>query len=410
MTSKGHQARRSRIDGYYLSESHEAFRQKVRVFAEEELAPHIVAMEATGEVQRDLAKQIARTGWLGLTIPRAYGGLGAGHVAKTISIEEISRVVAAMGATLQAFQLGIAKIQHYGSEEQKRQWLPRIASGEILPTIAVTEHESGGHVRGMETTAVRAGRHYILNGGKVYVGGSETGDLHGVVARTGTRGDGKPELTAFLIEKDAPGLRTSRPRTAMGLHGFSFDELTFDGCRVPARNRLGKEGEGLKIAYSSSVTYGRPNLTAVALGLHQAIHDETVAFCKARERYGKPLGDLDIIRARLGRIRSRLMTARTLAYQAAHMLDAGQPCDAELMNAKLVGAEGVMDSAREAMEIHGAAGLFTDRPIERYYRDAAHIYAPAGTGEVQLLRLGQQALGHDMGQWSALLADALTAT
>ena len=180
----------------------------------------------------------------------------------------------------------------------------------------------------------------------------------------------------------------------MGLHGFSFGELIFDNCRVPAANRLGEEGDGLAVAYSSSVLYGRANLTAVSLGIHQAILEETTALLRANgSATASRSHELPSIKLKLGQMQSRLMTARLAAYHAVHLLDQGLPCDAELMNAKLVNVEYALDSARDAMEIHAACGLFTDRPVERYLRDAHHIFAPAGTSDIQLLRLGEVALG-----------------
>jgi alkylation response protein AidB-like acyl-CoA dehydrogenase len=307
-----------------------------------------------------------------------------------------------MGAMVQASQLGVAKIVHFGSEAQKWQWLPRIASGDCLPTIAVTEPGSGGHVLGMTASAVRDGDDYVLNGSKVFVGNSHVGDLHGVVVRTGP---GSKGLSAFLVESDRPGFSLGEHKPAMGLHGFSFGELVFDNCRVPAANLLGAEGDGLPVAYSSSVLYGRPNLTAVSLGIHQALVEETANFATERHRYGKPLYEVSPVKLKLGKMQSRLMTARLAAYHAAHLLDAGEPCDAELMNAKLINVELALDTARAAMEVHAASGLFTDTPVERYLRDAHHIFAPAGTSDVQLLRLGEVALGLSKGEWSQRLSD-----
>ncbi|MGW6454317.1 acyl-CoA dehydrogenase family protein [Streptomyces sp. NPDC055078] len=389
------------MDAYFLTKTHRSLRRRVRTFAQEVVAPEIPAMETSRRVREDLSRLIARQGWLGATVAPEYGGMGAGHLAKTIIIEELARVSAAMGAMVQASQLGVAKILHFGSEKQKRTWLPAVAAGECLPTIAVTEAESGGHVLGMSATAVRDGDDYLLNGRKIYVGNSHVGDLHGVVVRTGP---GSKGLTAFLVEADRPGVSTGEQAPAMGLHGFSFGELHFEDCRVPASSRLGEEGDGLSVAYSSSVLYGRANLTAVSLGIHQAILDETTMFCAERHRYGKPLHDLPSIRLKLGKLQSRLMTARLSAYHAVHLLDQGMPCDAELMNAKLINVESAIDSARSAMEIHAAAGLFTDRPIERYLRDALHMFAPAGTSDVQLLRLAEVALGTARTPWSVRLA------
>ncbi|MFB7632969.1 acyl-CoA dehydrogenase family protein [Streptomyces sp. NPDC056149] len=389
---------------YFTDRRHEVLRRQVRDFAEREIRPRVAGMEAHRTVSPDLSRLIARQGWIGVTVHRRYGGMGAGHVAKTLIIEELSRVSAAMGAMAQASQLGAAKIIHFGSEEQKRAWLPAIASGDCLPTIAVTEPHSGGHVLGMASTAVRDGDDYVLSGRKIYVGNSHIGDLHGVVVRTG---EGSGGLSAFLVESGTPGFRVGPQQPAMGLHGFSFGELFFDECRVPAANLLGREGDGLSVAYSSSVLYGRPNLTAVSLGIHQAVLDETTAFCTERHRYGEPLAELPTIKLKLGRIQSRLLLARLAAYHAVHLLDQGLPCDAELMNAKLVNVESALESAREAMDIHAACGLFTDRPVERFLRDAHHIFAPAGTSDVQLLRLGELALGQGKGEWSDRLAGLL---
>ncbi|MFI7098942.1 acyl-CoA dehydrogenase family protein [Streptomyces sp. NPDC050161] len=389
---------------YFTDQRHESLRQQVRDFAEREVRPRIAEMEASRTVCRDLSRLIARQGWIGVTVQRAYGGMGAGHLAKTVIIEELSRVSGAMGAMVQASQLGVAKIVHFGSEEQKRTWLPAVAAGACLPTIAVTEPDSGGHVLGMASRAVRDGDDYVLNGRKIYVGNSHVGDLHGVIVRTG---EGPKGLSAFLVESGRPGFRVGGQQPAMGLHGFSFGELFFDNCRVPAANMLGAEGDGLSVAYSSSVLYGRPNLTAVSLGIHQAVLEETARFCTERRRYGQPLAELNNIKLKLGRIQSRLLIARLCAYHAVDLLDQGEPCDAELMNAKLVNVESCLESARDAMEIHAACGLFTDRPVERFLRDAHHIFAPAGTSDIQLLRLGELALGQGKGEWSKRLSPVL---
>lgn len=389
----------------YFDERHDALRHQVRAFAEEVVRPRVAQLEAGRRVDRELSRVIGRTGWVGATIPREFGGMGAGHVAKTIMIEELSRVSGAMGAMLQAAQLGVAKVIHFGSRAQREHWLPRFASGEALPTIAVTEPESGGHVLGMSGTARREGDTYVLNGRKCFVGNSHISDVHGVVLRTGP---GSRGLSAFLVENDRPGLRNGDPGASSGLHGFGFGELLFEDCRVPVENRLGEEGRGLDVAYSSSVLYGRPNLTAVALGIHRAIVEDTAQFC-AHERimYGKPLAELPTVNAKLGRMQSQLMTARLAAYHAVHLLDQGLPCDAELINAKLVNTEYALDSARTAMEIFAARGLQSSYSIERYLRDAFHIFAPAGTSDIQRHRLGQVAIGDYGKQWSRVLADRM---
>ena len=392
------------MPGYFTNERHEHLREQVRYFAEAEVRPRISEMESSRSVHHELSRLIARQGWIGVTVRRQYGGLELGHLAKTIIIEELARVSGAMGAMVQASQLGVAKIVHFGDDIQKKTWLPAISSGECLPTIAVTEPGSGGHVLGITASAVPDGDDYILNGRKVHVGNSHVGDLHGVVVRTGP---GSKGLSAFLVESHRPGVFLGMHRPAMGLHGFSFGEIVFDHCRVPAANLLGAEGDGLAVAYSSSILYGRPNLAAVALGIHRALLEETTAYITQQHRYGKPLSELPTIKTKLGQMQSRLMTARLALYHAVHMLDAGLPCDAELINAKYLNVEYALDSARTAMELHAACGLFPDRSIERYLRDAQHIFAPAGTSDIQLLRLSEVALGTENRQWSQRFADPL---
>jgi acyl-CoA dehydrogenase len=392
---------------YFGTAQHEQLRAQVRDFAEAKVAPRVTEMEQSRSVHVELSRLIAQQGWLGVTIDPRYGGMGLGHLAKTIVIEELARVSGAMGAMVQASQLGVAKIVHFGNDEQKKRWLPAVSDGRCLPTIAVTEPESGGHVLGMTATAARVGNEYVLNGRKVFVGNSHVGDLHGVVVRTGP---GTHGLSAFLVESNAPGLSLGPHEPAMGLHGFSFGELIFDNCRVPAANLLGMEGDGLAVAYSSSILYGRPNLTAVALGIHQAIVEHTVQFAQSHRRYGQALAELPTVKQKLGQLQSQLMTARLTAYHAAYLLDQGVPCDAELISAKLTNVESSLDSARTAMEVHAAYGLYPAHHIERFLRDANHIYAPAGTSDIQRIRLAEVALGTYREQWSARFAEELRAS
>jgi alkylation response protein AidB-like acyl-CoA dehydrogenase len=386
-------------DGYFAKPRHEQLREDVRSFARSDIAPLIADMDRNGQIQHDLAWQIAKRGWIGVTIGAEFGGMGAGHLAKTIMLEELSAVSAAAGAITQASQLGVAKILHYGTAEQQRRWLPRIAHGDCLPTIAVTEDHSGGNVLDMAATAVRDGDDYVLNGHKTFVGNSHVGDVHGVVVRTG---DGSRGLTAFLVESHRPGFAQVPHPDSIALRGFSFGTITFDDCRIPAANVLGAEGDGLKVAYSSSLLYGRPNLTAVALGIHRAVHDLTSEFCRTQHRKGRPLYELPTVKDKLGRIHSLWLTAKLAAYHAAHLLDSGVPCDAELVNAKVVNVENLLQSIDLAMDIHGAPGLAGQRRMDRLWSDAQAMRPPAGTSGIQYLRLAEMTVGAAREPWSAI--------
>ncbi|MFJ4679029.1 acyl-CoA dehydrogenase family protein [Kitasatospora sp. NPDC088783] len=371
------------------TERHEQLRRTVREFAALEVAPRVAAMERDQAVDGELASLIAAQGWIGATIDPRWGGMGAGHEAKTIIVEELSRVSAAAGAIAQASQLGVAKIALFGSPEQQQTWLPAIAAGSVLPTIAVTEAGSGGHVLGMLSTARRRGGSYVLNGKKCFVGNSHVGALHGVVVRTGP---GSRGLSAFLVEADRRGVGLEPHKRQLGLHGFSFGTITFDNVEVPASAVVGEVGDGLAVAYSSSILFGRPNLAAVALGLHHAVLERTTAETGTRVRYSRPLGDLPVVQDKLGRMQARLDSARALAYKAAARLDRGLPCDSLLIASKHEAVKALLDSVRQGMEIHAAAALDADSQMARLMRDSWCIEPPAGTSDVQAHRLAQHLL------------------
>ncbi|MEU4674736.1 acyl-CoA dehydrogenase family protein [Amycolatopsis sp. NPDC023774] len=392
---------------YFTSSEHDQLRAEVRQWAELHVSPRIPQMESLRRVDVALSRLIARQGWIGVTVPPEYGGMGLGHLAKTIIIEELARISGAMGAMVQASQLGTAKILHWGTDEQKRRWLPAIAAGECLPTIATTEKGSGGQVGAIATTARREGDEYVLNGSKVWVGNSHVGDLHGVIVRTG---EGSRGLTAFLVEATRPGCTLAPHPEMLGLHGFSFGEIRFDDCRVPIENRIGAEGDGLAVAFSSSVLYGRPNLTAVSLGIHQAAVETTNQYTSEVQRYGNPLSMKETIRNKIAEMQSNLMTARILAYHAADSLDRGLACDAELMNAKLENVKLSKRSVDLAMEIHAAYGLVSAHEVSRLYRDVVHIEPPAGTSDIQRVRLAEVSLGEARPEWSQRFSGELRAS
>jgi alkylation response protein AidB-like acyl-CoA dehydrogenase len=389
-----------------VTPDYEALVQHFDDFTAAEVAPRVQRMESSPHtVERDLALLMAEQGWFGATIPRQYGGMHAGHLAKTLMIQSVARASGAAGAILQASQLPVSMIIHFGSDAQKARLLPQIASGDTLLSIAVTEEETGSHVLGMETTARRDGSDWIIDGSKVHIGNSNIAHIHCVVARTAPADTaGSRALTAFLVEHDRAGLTVERHQPALGLHGFSFGKLTFDGVRIPEANVIGEVGDGKDIAYSSSILYGRPNLAAVSLGLHEAIMECAASFLEGRRRYSGTLADLPVLRDRIGAMKSRLMACRQLAHQAVHMLDHGQSCDGELINSKYLNHKWAVESGQDAMELHGAHALRTDYPLQRLWRDVQHTYSPAGTGEVQRQRLAETELGAPPVQWSERLA------
>ncbi|MEU2227025.1 acyl-CoA dehydrogenase family protein [Streptomyces sp. NPDC018347] len=390
----------------YLTTRHDLLWQEADVFAAEHVAPRAARMEAApGRVERKVADLMAAQGWFAVTVPTAFGGLGAGHVAKTILVHRIARVSAAAAAILQATLIPVGALLHFATYEQKGRWLPRVADGSLLLSIAVTEPGAGGHIGGIETAAERAGNQWVLSGSKIHIGNSHLAGAHLVVARTARPGVRTSEaLTAFMVESDRPGLCVADHRAGLGLHGFSVGRLDLDHVRVPEDNVVGEVGQGLAVALSSSILYGRPNLAAVSLGIHEAVVATTTARLKTRARYRGTLSDLSVLRDRVGGMEARLRAGRILAYQAVHLLDQGLPCDVDLINAKYLGHQWAAQSAQDAMELHGAHALDRDHVLQRLWRDIQHTYPPAGTGEVQRIGLADAAFGEDHIQWSEYLA------
>ncbi|MGY1502937.1 acyl-CoA dehydrogenase family protein [Streptomyces sp. QTS52] len=382
-----------RVLDTFLTPRHQALWQDVDAFADQEIRPRVTHMETARYVDRKVARFLAARGWFGVTVPEAYGGMQAGHVAKSILIHRLARVSAAAAAILQASLIPVAALLHFGTERQRANLLPGVADGSVLLSIAVTEPDQGGHIGGMTTAAEWDGKAWILTGTKAHIGNSQIADLHIVVARTAPPGTRTSQaLTAFLVSSERRGVSANRYVGAFGLRGFGFGGLGFDRVRLPAESVLGEVGQGLAVAQSSSILYGRPNLTAVSLGLHEAALDLTTQYVGSRPRYQGTLSDIGVVRDRLGAMAARLHTARVLTYHAVDMLDHGADCDDQLITAKTFGHEAAVDSGRDAMELHGANSLDTSGEISRVWRDMQTTYAPAGTGEVQRLRLAQTAL------------------
>ncbi|WP_420036131.1 acyl-CoA dehydrogenase family protein [Streptomyces sp. cg28] len=386
----------------YLGARHELLWTEADAFADEQVAPRVARMEAAPtRVERKLAELMGHRGWFAVTVPDNLGGLDAGHVARTVLVHRIACSSAAVAAILQATLIPVGAVLNFATDQQKQRWLPGVANGSRLLSIAVTEPGAGGHIGGIETTARRTGNEWVLTGSKVHVGNSHLAAAHLVVARTAEAGTStSTALTAFMVESDRPGLTIGDHRGGLGLHGFSAGRLDLEQVRIPHDNVLGDVGQGLDVAQSSSILYGRPNLAAVSLGVHEMAVATTTERLKTRPRYNSTLSDLPVLRDRVGGMEARLRAARILAYQAVHLLDEGVSCDAELINSKYLGHQLALQSVQDAMELHGAHALDRGYLLQRLWRDIQHTYTPAGTGEVQRIRLADAAFGTAHIQWS----------
>ncbi|MFJ9380143.1 acyl-CoA dehydrogenase family protein [Streptomyces sp. NPDC101455] len=394
----------------YLTPDHYWLWNEAESFAIEHVAPGAERMESNPDrIERDLPKHMAEMGWYGVTIPKQYGGMGAGHVAKTVLIHRTAVVSAATAAILQASLIPVGAIENWGTADQKQMHLTQVADGLLLPSIAVTEPNAGGHIGGIETVAERRGDHWVINGIKAHIGNSHVARLHVVIARTAQPGvPASKALTAFLVEHDRKGVTLAPHKAGLGLHGFTAGRLHLDHVRVPATNVLGEVGQGLDVAQSSSILYGRANLTAVSLGIHEALVQTTADYLSTRPRYDGHLSDHPVVRDRLGAMQNRFQTALTTAYSAVHLRDRLVACDSELISAKHAGHQLAAASAQDAMELHGAYAVNSKCLVQRLFRDVQHTYSPAGTGEFQRKQLANTALGTGRVEWSERFAAEAT--
>lgn len=375
---------------FSFTKEQELLRSSVREFAEKVIAPRVDEMERTGEPPMDIVKEMAKLGMFGVCAPKEFGGTALGHIARMIMIEEISRVSAAVGMTLQTLHIGVGAIADGGNDAQRKEYLPSLAKGSKLAATAVTEATGGSDPGALQSTAKLAGDFYVVNGRKCFISDSHFTDIHLATARTG---EGPRGVSAFIIEKGFPGFRPSRVEHKFGLRGCQTGEVVYENCQVPKKNILGAEGEGLRIMLRGISDYGRPGVTACSLGVLTACLEAASKFAKQRVLYGKPISELQAIQWLITDIFVDLETSRLLAYRAAWLKDTGARPDAEIAMAKLYVTEAAVRSAKKAVDIHGGYGCMMEYPVQRYYRDAQVLIAGAGTSEIQRLIMLRKALG-----------------
>jgi alkylation response protein AidB-like acyl-CoA dehydrogenase len=362
-------------------------RELVLDFVREEVLPRIPRMEQSSQVDYDLPRLMAQMKWTSPSYGPEYGGLGLGQRWKVMMLATLAEFSGATSAVAQAGIIPTDAIVHHGNEEQKREWLERIACGDCIPAISVTEPGAGGDLLEIQTTAERVGETYVLNGAKDCVGNALPASMHVVIARTGPRELRSRSLSAFIVETDRPGFSYGRHVPLTGLRAFSCDEVRFDNCRIPAVNRLGEEGDGLLVAHTASLLAGRLNIAAMGLGLQQAACDAAYAALQKSERHKQH----QVLQLRLGEMLSRLDESADLLLAAADLLDQGHPCDAKLVNAKKINVKNAIESTWDAILSGGARALKVTSPCERYNRDARCIEFPAGPEDFQRHRLFQLA-------------------
>jgi alkylation response protein AidB-like acyl-CoA dehydrogenase len=383
---------------FSLTDDQRLIRDTVRRFMDGEVRPTIRARDREEKFASDELRKIGELGCCGMLIPESWGGSGADTISYVLMLEEVAGVDAAMAVALSVTNsLGALPVLKYGSETQKRKYLPRLARGEILGAFCLTEPQAGSDSAAITTSAARDGNTYRLNGTKSWVTNGGQAGLYLVFAKTdptaGARG-----VTAFLVEPSFPGFRVARYEDKMGLRTSRSAEIAFTDCEVPEGKRLGEEGQGLKIALEL-LDGGRVGIAAQAVGIAQGALEASVAYAKQRRAFGKTIGDFQAVQWMLADMQTEIEAARSLVHNAAWMRDTGaQRIGAYASRAKLYAGEMVNRVVCKAVQIHGALGYSRESDVERMYRDARVITIYEGTSEIQRMIIARDLLsGHSVG-------------
>ena len=364
-----------------FTEEQELLRKLVVDFAQREIKPFVPRMEA-GEFPKGILKKMASLGLMGIPVPEKYGGAGMDYISYIIAIHELSKVSASVGVILSVHtSVGTNPILFFGTEEQKQSYVPKLAKGQYLGAFCLTESEAGSDAGNIKTKAIQNGDHYILNGSKLFITNGGVADVYIVFAVTNsklkTRG-----ITAFIVEKNTPGLIFGKDEHKMGLHGSRTLQLNFENMKVPIKNRLGKEGEGFKIALAN-LEFGRIGIAAQALGIAEAALEEAVTYARTRRQFGKTIAEQQGVGFKLADMATSTEVAKLLVYRAAFLKQKGNSCAKEASIAKLFSSKTAMEVATEAVQIFGGYGYTEDYPVERFFRDAKITEIYEGTSEIQ---------------------------
>lgn len=374
-----------------LSDEQREIRDLVRTLARERIAPRAAEIDEKGEFPWDMVELLREHEVLGLPFEERFGGTGTGTLTVLVAIEEISKVCATTGLVLALQELGALAIKNDGSEEQKARYLPRLASGEWLPAYALTEPGSGSDAAAMRTEARRVGDEYLLNGSKRFITNAGVAGLYVVFAKTEPSA-GPAGISAFLVESDAPGFEVGRIEPKMGIKGSTTGEVFFSECRIPVANRLLEEGDGFKVAMRV-LDRSRPGIAAQALGIAQGATDYALEYAKTRETMGKPIGEHQLIAAKLADMETKCEAARGLLYKVGMAIDEGvEPLTKLSAMTKLFCGDTAMEVTTDAVQILGGYGYMREYPVERMMRDAKITQIYEGTQEIQRIVIAREML------------------
>jgi butyryl-CoA dehydrogenase len=378
-------------DLYELTEEQTLLRSTLRDFAQNEIAPRAAHYDEANEFPWENVRKMKELGLFGMIFPAEYGGSGLDTLSYAIAVEEISRACASTGITLAAHvSLGTWPIYQFGSEAQRRKYLPALCSGEKLAAFGLTEPEAGSDAGGTKTRAERTGDGYVVNGRKIYItNGSVCGTA--VFTAVTTPGVGVRGISSFIVEKGTPGFTPGTREKKLGHRASDTVELLFENLKVPEEDRLGPEGMGFK-QFMKTLDGGRISIGAMSIGIAQAALDAAVRYARERRQFGKAIAEFQAIQLLLAEMATELEAARLLVYQAARLKDRGGPITRPAAMAKFKASSVAMRCADSAIQVHGGAGYMTDHPVERYFRDAKLMEIGEGTSQIQQLVIARELL------------------
>ncbi len=377
---------------FELSEDLEMVRNMAREFAEGELMPRATQHDRDEDIDKQVFAGLSELGLWGLTIPEQYGGAGMGNQALTAVLIELNRACAATGVTMSVHNslLG-APLNKFGTEEQKQQWLPKLATGEAIGSYCLTEPNAGSDAAALETTAVAEGDDFVINGTKIWVTNGGWAGLYLVYARTNPNVSKAKGISAFLVPRDAAGLSVGKKEIKTGIRGSSSVEIILDNVRVPKTALLGTLDEGLKIAMDT-LDGGRIGIASQAVGIGRACLEASVKYAGEREQFGKPIGHFQAIQWKIADMSAQLDAAELLCYKAAWLRDNGKSCSREAATAKLSASRAANFAADECLQIHGGFGYTDHSHVERLFRDARITEIYEGATDIQRMVIARRLL------------------
>jgi len=355
----------------------------VREFVDREVIPVASDFEHRDAYPQPLVDRMKELGYFGAIIPEKYGGAGMGSIGFTVLTEELSRGWMSLTGVIGSHSMVSWMVSEFGSGEQREEWLPRLASGEMRTGIGITEADGGSDVAALRTSGRRDGNTYIVNGSKMFITNSEHATHFGVMVRTNPGADKSHRgISCLMMDRELDGFRVSRHLDKLGYKGIRTGELVFENCPVPASCLIGEENRGFQ-QLMASLEHGRIQVAARALGLHRACFEASLKYAQLRRTMGKPIAEHQAVQIKLADMATSLEAARQLTYRAASMKDSGERCDLEAGMAKLFASDAAQRASEMAIHIHGGYGYIKELPIERYYRDAILLQVGEGANDIQ---------------------------